>query len=191
MNTQEFGPGYQLCFAYGNGFNATYSVGPAPGSYDYLNIRFKFTSTEDDSINNTQVVQLPSPSSILGLICTVHTSESNYEISIDDYVSDEPIDNLFAPYPGEKMYVEFYVQPRNEVLLANVVENNDLNEDEAVQDSNSTLEEDIEAADATSSAIEELVNSEEPVGELATAALSLLSFTVPWEFFTMCLEIIF
>ena len=70
--------------------------------------------------------------------------------------------------------------------------NNSEKEDiDASADETESLEDALEASAAETSALEELANTEEPVGELATAALSLLSFTVPWEFFTMCLEIIF
>ena len=64
-------------------------------------------------------------------------------------------------------------------------------DEEGSFDRSESLEDALEASAAEASAFEELANTEEPVAEVATAALSLLSFTVPWEFFTMCLEIIF
>ncbi len=69
--------------------------------------------------------------------------------------------------------------------------NNSEKEDmDASVDEKESLEDALEASAAETSAFEQIVNTEEPVGELATATLSLLSFTVPWEFFTLCLDIL-
>lgn len=198
LNSTSFESGQDLYFGYDNGFSATYSVSPIPGTEDYLYLTLKFTSKEDSSITNTQVVELPSPSSIAAMSCNVYTSDDFHSFDFESTTTDQDIDELFVGMPGVKQTVLFNVHPskqipigRKEIDSSNTDLQSNTGEDEAVQDSNSTLEEDIEAAKAKSSAIEEIVNSEEPVGELAAVALSLLSFTVPWEFFTMCLEIIF